>query len=104
MQVRFNNEYLEKIYSNQPVKGKPVFSAQVVLQFKKTVLRIKYAENTVVLRQQSGLHFEALKGDKKGLYSVMVNKQYRLEFQIENDVIALVEIIIIENLSKHYET
>ncbi|MBA4139472.1 MAG: type II toxin-antitoxin system RelE/ParE family toxin [Segetibacter sp.] len=104
MQLRFNDEYLEKIYSNQQVKGKPIFSEQVVLQFKKTVLKIKLAENTIELRQQKGLHFEALKGDKKGLYSVRVNKQYRLEFKIENDIITLVEIILIEHLSKHYET
>jgi plasmid maintenance system killer protein len=51
-----------------------------------------------------GLHFEALKGEKKGLYLVRVNKQYRLEFKIENDVIKLVEIILIENLSKRHET
>ncbi len=104
MQIRFNDEYLEKIYLNQKVKGKPIYSEQVILQFKKTVLKIKYAENTVELRQQSGLHFEALKGNKKGLYSVRVNQQYRLELRIENDIITLVEIILIEHLSKHYET
>ena len=104
MQIRFNDQYLEKIYSNQAVKGKPIFSEQVILQFKKTVLKIKYAESTIELRQQKGLHFEALKGDKKGLYSIRVNKQYRLEFKIENDIITLVEIILIEHLSKHYET
>ncbi len=104
MQIRFNDEYLQKIYSNQPVKGKPIFSTQVILQFKKTVLKIKYAENTVELRQQKGLHFEALKGDKKGLYSVRVNEQYRLEFKIKNDIITLIEIILIEHLSKHYDT
>jgi len=104
MQIRFNDEYLEKIYSNQPVKGKPIFSTQVILQFKKTILKIKYAQNTIELRQQSGLHFEALKGDKKGVYSVMVNEQYRLEFKIKKDIIALVEIILVEKLSKHYET
>lgn len=104
MQVHFNNDYLEKLYSNQPLKGKPAFSTEVVIQFKKTVLKIKLAESTVELRQQKGLHFEALKGDKKGLYSVRVNKQYRLEFKIENDKITLLEIILIENLSKHYET
>jgi toxin HigB-1 len=104
MQVRFNNDYLEKIYTNQPVKGKPIFSKEVILQFKKTILKIRLAENTIELRQQSGLHFEALKGDKKGLYSVRVNKQYRLEFKVENDIIKLVKIILIEDLSKHYET
>ncbi len=104
MRIEFNNDYLKKIYSNKPVKGKPVNSSEVIIQFKKTILKIKHAENTIELRQQKGLHFEALKGNKKGLYSIRVNKQYRIEFKIENEVITMVEIILIEDLSKHYET
>lgn len=104
MTVKFNDEYLKKVYSNQPVKGKPVYSSEVIIQFKKVILRIKLAENTTELRQQKGLHFEALKGNKKGLFSIRVNKQYRVEFIIKKDVITLVEIILIEDLSKHYET
>ncbi|MDI9365954.1 MAG: type II toxin-antitoxin system RelE/ParE family toxin [Flavobacterium sp.] len=104
MKVTFNDAYLEKLYRNQPVKGKPVFSEEVIKQFKKTILKIVDADSTQELRQQKGLHFEALKGNKKGLYSIRVNKQYRLEFTIENDVITLLEIILIEHLSKHYET
>lgn len=104
MTVRYNNAYLEKIYLNQPVKGKPVYNLEVIIQFKKVILKIKLAENTIELRQQKGLHFEALKGNKKGLFSIRVNKQYRIEFKMEKDVITLVEIILIEDLSKHYET
>lgn len=103
MQIKFNDAYLEKIYLNQPIKGKPVFSAEIVKKFKKTILKILDAETTQELKQQKGLHFEALKGNKKGFYSMRVNIQYRLEFKIENDVITLFEIILIEHLSKHYE-
>ena len=103
MQVKFNNSYLRKLYSNEQLKGKPVYNAEVVIQFKKTVLKIEQADNTAQLKQFRSLNFEALKGDKKGLYSVRVNKQYRLEFEIENDTVTLSEIILIEYLSKHYE-
>ena len=103
MQIKFNDAYLEKIYRNQPIKGKPVFSTEFIKKFKKTILKILDAETTQELKQQKGLHFEALKGNKKGLYSMRINKQYRLEFKIENDVITLFEIILIEHLSKHYE-
>jgi toxin HigB-1 len=103
MQVKFKNAYLKKIYSNEQLKGKPVYSSEVVIQFKKTVLKIEQADTTIQLRQFRSLNFEALKGNKKGLYSVRVNKQYRLEFEIENDIITLSEIILIEDLSKHYE-
>ena len=103
MEIKFNNVYLKKLYSNEIVRGKPIYNAEVVMQFKKTVLRLEQADNTSQLRQFRSLNFEALKGDKKGLYSVRVNKQYRLEFEIENDTINLSELIRIEDLSKHYE-
>ena len=102
MLVKFNNTYLEKIYQGT-AKGKVSYSSEIITQFKKTVLRLEQADNTSQLRQFRSLNFEALKGDKKGLFSVRVNKQYRLEFQIENDIITLSEIILIEDLSKHYE-
>lgn len=35
MVIKFNDAYLEKLYSGKPVKGKPVFSSEVVIQFKK---------------------------------------------------------------------
>jgi len=102
MIVKFNNPYLKKLYDDKPVK-KLAFSKELVIQFKKTVLRLKQVDNSQQLRQFRGLNFEALKGDKKGLYSVRVNQQYRLEFQLENDNITLVEVVLIEELSKHYE-
>jgi len=103
MLVKFSNSFLERLYTNKETKGKPVYSKEVTLQFKKTVLRIEQAESSMQLRQFRSLNFEALKGDKKGLYSVRVNKQYRLEFRLENDQVTLVEIVLIEELSKHYE-
>jgi toxin HigB-1 len=103
MTIKFLNAYLEKLYANKQVKGKPLYSNEVVTQFKKTILRLEQAENSNQLRLFRSLNFEALKGNKKGLYSVKVNKQYRLEFRLENDHITLVEIVLIEELSKHYE-
>jgi len=39
---------MEKVYSNQAVKAKPVLSEQVILQSKKAVFKIKHAENTTI--------------------------------------------------------
>lgn len=103
MLIKFINAYLENLYIGKPVKVKPIYNKEVVIQFKKTVLRIEQAENSNQLKQFRSLNFEALKGNKKGTYSVRVNKQYRLEFSLENDNITLVEIVLIEKLSKHYE-
>ena len=64
---------------------------------------IAETENSVKLRSYKGLHFEALEVDKKGIYSVRIDKQYRLEFKIEDNLITLAEIVLIEDLSKHYK-
>lgn len=103
MLIKFNNAYLEKLYTGKPVKGKPIYSNDLIEKFKKKVLIIQQTENSVKLRAFKSLHFEALKGDKKGLYSIRIDKQYRLEFRLENDMVTLVEIALIEALSKHYE-
>ena len=103
MEVKFNNKYLEKLYFSDKLKIKSVYSIEVIEQFRKKILLLKQTENTVKLRHYKGLNFEALKGDKKGLYSIRVNKQYRIEFTIEKEIITLLEIIFIEDLSKHYE-
>ena len=103
MTVKFNNDYLRNLYAAEPLKGKPLYSKEVVSKFQERVLLMEQLENTKKLREFKSLHFEALKGDKKGLYSIRLNKQYRIEFKIENEEISLLEIILIEELSKHYE-
>ena len=55
------------------------------------------------LRRFRSLNFEALKGDRKGSYSIRLNKQYRLIFTIEKDGSLTVEYLMIREISKHYE-
>jgi toxin HigB-1 len=103
MLVKFGNDYLEKLFTGEPLNGKPKFSDVVVIKFKKCVLILKNVENSVELSKFRELNFEALKGDKKDLYSIRVDDGYRLEFSLENDIIQLTEIAIIEDLSNHYK-
>lgn len=50
------------------------------------------------------LHFEALHGDKKGLFLVKVNDQYRIEFSLtENLEEPILTICNIVELSNHYD-
>ena len=51
----------------------------------------------------NGLNFEALKGKLKRKYTVRVDYHYRLVFLIEQNEITVSEIIVIENLSNHYQ-
>ena len=47
------------------------------------MLNIRAADNENDLRAMKSLHFEKLKGKRQHEYSMRVNKQFRLIFQIE---------------------
>lgn len=100
--MRFKDTYLEKLYAGLPLSGKPKYNDDIMERFRKRVIVLEHTENTIELRKLKSLHFEVLKKDKKGLYSVRVDLKYRLEFFIEKDKIELNEIVLIDNLSDHY--
>ncbi len=103
MVVQFNNEYLEKIYQGKAVRGKPRYSNEVIRQFKKTILKLQFADTIRELHNLKGLNFEVLKGDYKGFYSVRVDIKYRLILSILSDgSIGVNEILIVEDLTNHY--
>lgn len=101
MIVKFENEYLEKLFTGEPLKGKPKFNEAVIKKYKKTILILKNVESSIELSRFQGMNFEALKGSKTGLFSVRVDYGYRLEFKLENDIIQLTEKAIIEELSNY---
>jgi proteic killer suppression protein len=50
------------------------------------------------------LHFEALRGDRNGQFSIKVNNQYRIIFTLHDTVEnPIVTICNIEELSNHYD-
>ncbi|HWJ26904.1 MAG TPA: type II toxin-antitoxin system RelE/ParE family toxin [Flavisolibacter sp.] len=104
MIVKFNNSYLERLFENKPVSGKPKYSSEVVIKFKKTILRLQFADNIKQLSAIKGLNFEALKGNMKGFYSVRVDYHYRLILSVEHEgSIVIKEILVIEDLTNHYQ-
>lgn len=104
MILQFKNAYLERLFEGKPVSGKPRFSSDVVTKFKKTVLKLKYADSIRELKAQKGLNFEALKGDWKGYFSVRVDYSYRLILTVDNDeTVRITEILTIHYLTNHYQ-
>jgi toxin HigB-1 len=103
MIVKFNNAYLQRIYEGKQTTGKPKYSQDVILKFKKTVLMLQNTGSIKELRKFRGLNFEALKGDFKGFYSVRVDLHYRLILSVEKDSVVVTDVLIIEDLSKHYQ-
>ena len=55
--------------------------------------RLSAASNLQDLRTLPGNRFEALKGDRKGQYSIRINDPYRICFKWENEHAIAVEII-----------
>ncbi len=52
----------------------------------------------------NALNYEVLKGDKEGISSIRVNKQYRIEFTVtDNGVEPLITVCNILELSNHYK-
>jgi|SRR5690242_5133627 proteic killer suppression protein len=104
MIVKFKNLYLQKLFEGAEISGKPKFERDVILKYKKTVLKLALADNIREIKLQKGLNFESLKGDLKGYYSVRVDLKYRLIFTLEKDgSIEVSEIILIHQLSNHYK-
>lgn len=103
MKVIYKDRYLEQIAKEKP-KGKPKYSEEVIKKYRLRIGSIISAKDTAELREIKSLHFERLAGNKSGLYSIRVDKRYRLEFSIDKEGTVLVEeIIVIEKMSNHYK-
>lgn len=103
MVIKFNDKYLECLIKDEKIKGKPKFSSEVILKLKKTLKILQRMPDTKSLRTLNSLNFEALKGNRYGFFSVRVDYRYRLIFSIEQDLIVISEIIIIEEITNHYQ-
>ena len=57
------------------------------------------------LKQFQSLNFEPLKGDRENEYSIRLNLRYRLIFSVikEENGEYIIEAILINEISKHYE-
>jgi toxin HigB-1 len=105
MIVLFRNQYLEDLQAGRKVMGKPKFSSPVIKRFRRLVETMRFMSSTQGMYELKSLHFEKLKGDLKGYYSVRINDQYRLIMSIEKNEILVEqveEIITIEDLTNHY--
>jgi plasmid maintenance system killer protein len=98
----FKNKKLEELYLNGKC-SKYKLEKRIIKKFMMSVKKIDVAKNIYDLQTPANL-FEKLKG-YESRYSIRMNDTYRLEFEIEWDdkEKGIVEIIGIEELSKHYE-
>ena len=105
MKVLFDKDYLGNLYEKGDSGDKKHrFQPQVVKKYKRVVDLMIESPNVLSLAKYNALWYEKLTGDKKGLSSVRVNDQYRIEFEEiiqDNEVVAT--ICNITDLSNHYQ-
>lgn len=105
MIVSFDKTYLKELYENGKSSDKKHrFQPNIVKRYKDRINYLMKAKSKEELYPISSLHFEALHGDKRGLFSIRVNDQYRIEFaMIENPEETFLTICNIVELSNHYD-
>jgi proteic killer suppression protein len=105
MKVRFKSDELEYYYITplSEIRGKLPVSKEIIYQFKKKIQILISIESLDELAFFRSLNFESLKGDRQGEFSIRLNLQYRLLFSIEEDDSLVVGILVINEISKHYE-
>lgn len=105
MEIHFEKEYLRQLYENGKARSKKHrFQPNVIKKYIQTINRLRAALHTEELYPIKSLNYEKLTGDKKGLESVRVNQQFRIEFSTrsegeEPDIIIICDI---HELSNHY--
>jgi len=105
MIVTFEEEYLRDLY----VKGKTDnkkhrFQPEIIRKYKRCIDILLNASGIESLYVINALNYEMMKGDKTGVSSIRVDKQYRIEFtvidSIEEPIITVCDIL---ELSNHYK-
>lgn len=105
MIVTFDKEYLKCLYVDGRTSDKKHrFQPDIIKRYKRCVDYLKSANNKETLYLFHSLNFEALRGDKSGLYSIRVNDKYRIEFTLEETLEQpVLTICNIVELTNHYD-
>lgn len=105
MEIKFTQKYLRELYEfGRTTDKKHRFQPDVIKRYQSRIEILENAEKIEELFSIHSLHYEVLKGDKKGISSIRVNNQYRIEFktsQVVSETVATICNIL--ELSKHYK-
>ena len=106
MVILFDKKYLEELFYDGKCDDKNHrFQPYVIKGYVKCVKILERARVVTDLFAFHGLNYELLKGTKKGLSSVRINNQYRLEFEVitnnETDEL-IINICKLIDITNHY--
>lgn len=105
MVIEFEKEYLSELYyEGKCCDKKHRFQPQVVKKHVKRIVTLAEALNLKLFYPLNSLNYEVLDGDKKGISSIRIDKQYQLEFKVStNDSEPIVTICSIIDITNHYK-
>ena len=83
MEVEFDDGALERLERDSSFDAN--LSRDLVKAFRKRIQAIRAAIDESDLYKHKSLHFEKLKGKRKGERSIRLNDQYRLTLRLEKD-------------------
>jgi proteic killer suppression protein len=105
MTVEFEKDYLRELYEKGKSSSKKFrFQPEVVKGYARAIYRLQAAKRLEDLYLYKSLNYEVLSGDKKGVHSIRVNLQYRVEFTVSiHSGKEITTICRITELSNHYQ-
>lgn len=105
MIIEYSKAYLRDLYEEGCCTEKSHrYQPNVIKKYQKRVDTLMAATRKEDLFPLKSLGFEALHGDKDGLFSVKVDMQYRLEFSLkEEGGESILTICTLQELSNHYK-
>ena len=106
MTIRFEKNYLLELYQKGTTNDKKHrFQPSVVKNYIKRIDVLIASSRIEDLFPFHSLNYEILSGDKKGISSIRINDQYRLEFIIsqEGEPEPIITICTIKDITNHYK-
>lgn len=106
MKVEFEKKYLRELYEKGKTGDKKHrYQPQIVNGYLKCVRALVKVKRTEDLYLINSLNYEKLKGDKKGLSSLRINSQYRLEFRetVNSNNVSGIEVCSLVDITNHYK-
>ncbi len=99
VQIRFRNNKLEKCFGSYKLACR-TWGEEVAKRYIQRINLIQTTKNITEVCNLPGLKCHPLKGDRQGEYAVKLTGFWRLIFTLQGE---LLEIAMIEEVSKHYD-
>jgi proteic killer suppression protein len=90
--VRFAKAELDRLETDASFEGG--YSSAVVRAYRKRIQLIRAAADERDFYVLKSLHFEKLKGDRAGQYSIRLNEQWRLVLRFEGHAPTRVVVVL----------